>query len=171
MSRHLVQHSLQRRSSRLNEIRIESPDRLLLGRRRDDHTWVIAVQCIIQPKEIAIPTGNRKLRLAVCLRRSLRSASAPPITPPTLKGQHYLCSDLVDDMAARQIPHLVRIPYGDLEHRFRSLFDTDARLRLSLDSLHIGWRLHRWRAPEPGTIFLQDSRVHWSRPAGCLGCR
>ena len=75
MRRDLVQHALQRCSSRLDEIGIETTNGLLLRGRRHNHTGVAVMHRVIQPKKVAVPTADEELGLSVCFRRRLQQAS------------------------------------------------------------------------------------------------
>jgi hypothetical protein len=68
----LVEHFLESRASRLNEIALEATDGLLLWRRRHHDTRIVGVQRSIQPQKIAIPPLDLKLGLLVGFGRSLR---------------------------------------------------------------------------------------------------
>lgn len=67
----LVDHALQGSASRLDKIGIEATDGLLLWRRGDNDAWVVLVQRLVQPKEIAVAARDSELGVAVAFRRRL----------------------------------------------------------------------------------------------------
>jgi hypothetical protein len=76
MAGNLVKHSFQSSSPRLYEVGIEPANRLLLWRRRNNHSRVAAVQGVVEPEEITVSTADGELGLAIGLRCRL----AIPVT-------------------------------------------------------------------------------------------
>lgn len=96
MSGGLVEHSLQCSSSRLDKVRIESTDDLLVRWRWHDDTRVVAVQLVVEPEEVTVAAGNGEIGIAV----GLGAGS---------------CPDLVDGMGAGEIADFVGVADGDVE--------------------------------------------------------
>ena len=68
MTSNLVKHSFQSSSPRFYEVGIEPANCLLLRWRRNNHSWVAAVQRVVEPEEITVSTANGELGLAIGLR-------------------------------------------------------------------------------------------------------
>jgi len=65
--RGLVEHLLQSSSSALNKVAIETTDSLLLRRRWNHNSRVVAVKSSVKPKEIAISALDFELGLFISL--------------------------------------------------------------------------------------------------------
>lgn len=100
-------------------------------------------------------TANSGTRYALDVVYITHVSPARSKTLLSIINSLYLCSNLVNDVAAGQIPHFVRISHVDLESRLRSLLYGHAGLCLSLRALRIGGRLYRRRASEATAILRQ----------------
>lgn len=118
MAGNLVKHSFQSSSPRFYKVGIEPANCLLLGRGRNNHSRVAAVQGVVEPEEITVSTANGELGLAIGLRccLAIQSLSASFLFP--ICRFHAQVVPLPSSKLDKQCDYLSGLPLcADLQRR------------------------------------------------------